>query len=88
VPGGVQRNVAVALEPVLGVPGGPPVPPEQQPDDLGRGAFWPEASLAVRHDQRGPRPGEPGAPGRADPPAMAGSGSGIRGQSFQSRSSA
>ena len=33
-------------------------------------------------------PVEPGDPGRRAPPAMAGSGSGIRGQSFQSRSSA
>jgi hypothetical protein len=93
VPGRVQRDVAVALEPPLGVPGGLPVPPEHEPHRVTRGAVRPDArgaGLGTSHDQRGPRPaapGEPGEPGRA-PPAMAGSGSGIRGQSFQSRSSA
>jgi hypothetical protein len=58
-----------------------------------------ETPLAC-HDQRVLRPLAPGAPGAAPggppgaapgrdaPPAMAGSGSGICGQSFQSRSSA
>ncbi len=61
----VKRDVALALEPFLHVPGGLPVPPQNQPSRAQRG---PPASLVS--------------------PAATGSGTGIRGQSFHSRSSA